>query len=419
MPHATLSEGGQKKIMPNTLPLEGIRVADFTWVWAGPFATMQLAYLGAEVIRVESQSRMCLTRRLPPLAEGRTSPNRSGYYNQYNQGKASFCLNLKKPEGLEIAKKLVAVSDIVAENFAAGVMDRIGLSSEVLRRIKPDIVMIAMSGYGASGPESAYVSYGPAQVPMSGLSALTGFPGFPPMHVGFSYGDPNGGLHGAFAVLAALMHRARTGEGQYIDLSQWETSVAVLGEGMMDQVMNGTQPPRMGNRDPYMAPHGLFRCQGEDRWVSIVAASDEEWQQLCAGMGQPELAADSRFATLAARKQNEDALEELLNAWTATLTAEEVTAKLQAAGVAAFPAFTNKELAEDPHLQSRGFFVELPHSEVGVRQHAGVPWVFSATPCQVRRAAPCLGQDTDDVMQRVLGYSAEEIAGLKEREVLT
>jgi len=239
------------------------------------------------------------------------------------------------------------------------------------------------------------------------------------MHVGFSYGDPNGGLHGAFAVLAALMHRARTGAGQYIDLSQWETSVAVLGEGMMDQVMNGTQPPRMGNRDPYMAPHGLFRCQGEDRWVSIVAASDEEWQQLCAGMGQPELAADSRFATLAARKQNEDALEELLNAWTATLTAEEVTAKLQAAGVAAFPAFTNKELAEDPHLQSRGFFVELPHIEVGVRQHAGVPWVFSATPCQVRRAAPCLGQDTDDVMQRVLGYSAEEIAGLKEREVLT
>ena len=405
--------------MPNTLPLEGIRVADFTWVWAGPFATMQLAYLGAEVIRVESQSRMCLTRRLPPLAEGRTSPNRSGYYNQYNQGKASFCLNLKKPEGLEIAKKLVAVSDIVAENFAAGVMDKMGLGYEVLRQIKPDIIMIAMSGYGASGPESAYVSYGPAQVPMSGLSSLTGFPGFPPMHVGFSYADPNGGLHGAFAVLAALMHRGRTGEGQYIDLSQWETSVAVLGEGTMEQVMNGTQPPRMGNRDLYMAPHGLFRCQGDDRWVSIVVASEDEWQRLCRSIDQPALAADSRFATLAARKQNEDALEELLNTWTATLTAEEVTAKLQAAGVAAFPALTNKELAEDPHLHSRGFFVELPHAEVGVRRHAGVPWVFSDTPCQVRRPAPRLGQDTDEVMHRVLGYSAEEIAGLKARQVLT
>ncbi|MBI3801143.1 MAG: CoA transferase [Deltaproteobacteria bacterium] len=405
--------------MTNNLPLAGIRVADFTWVWAGPFATLQLAHLGAEVIRIESQSRVCVTRRIPPFADGQAGPNRSGYYNQYNQGKASLSLNLKKPEGLAIAKKLVSISDVVSENFAAGVMDKMGLGYEVLRQNKPDLIMIAMSGYGASGPESAYVSYGPAQVPMSGLSALTGFPGFPPMHVGFSYGDPNGGLHGAFAVLAALMHRARSGEGQYIDLSQWETSVAVLGEAVMDQVMNGTQPPRMGNRDPYMAPHGLFRCQGEDRWVSIVIASEEEWQRLCTGMGQPGLAADSRFATLTARKQNEDALEEFLNAWTATCTAEEVTAKLQGVGVAAFPALTNKELAEDPHLRSRGFFVELPHHEVGARQHAGVPWVFSDTPCQVRRAAPCLGQDTDDVMQRVLGYSAQEIAGLKEREVLT
>ncbi|MCS6925006.1 MAG: CoA transferase, partial [Candidatus Binatia bacterium] len=271
---------------------------------------------------------------------------------------------------------------------------------------------------GAFGPESAYVSYGPAQVPMSGLSSLTGFPDFPPMHVGFSYGDPNGGLHGAFAVLAALMHRARTGEGQFIDLSQWETSIVILGEGLMEQVMNGTQPPRMGNRDPHMAPHGLFRCQGEDRWVSIVVANEDEWQRLCEGMGQPQLASDPRFATVAARKRHEDELEALINAWTATLTAEEVTRRLQAVGVAAFPALTNKELAEDPHLQARGYFVELPHPEVGVRRHAGVPWVFSDTPCRVRRPAPLLGQDTDDVMQRVLGYSPEEIAALKERGVL-
>jgi len=189
--------------MTNKLPLEGIRVADFTWVWAGPFATMQLAHLGAEVIRIESHSRVSVTRRITPFADGQAGPNRSGYYNQYNQGKDSIGLNLKTPEGLEIAKKLVAVSDIVAENFAAGVMDKMGLGYEVLRKIKPDIIMIAMSGYGAVGPESAYVSYGPAQVPMSGLSSLTGFPGFPPMHVGFSYGDPNGGLHGALAVLAA------------------------------------------------------------------------------------------------------------------------------------------------------------------------------------------------------------------------
>src|SRR5262245_23725204 len=339
--------------MTNNFPLSGVRIADFTWVWAGPFATLQLAHLGAEVIRIESQNRVCITRRIPPFAEGQGGINRSGYYNQFNQGKLSFSLNFKQPEVIEIAKKLVAVSDVVSENFAAGIMDKLGLGYEVLKKIKPDIIMISMSGYGAVGPESVYVSYGPAQAPLSGLSSLTGFPDFPPMHVGFSYGDPNGGAHGAFAILAALMHRARTGEGQYIDLSQWETSIALLGEGMMAQVMNGAPPPRSGNRDPYMAPHGLFRCQGEDRWVSIVVANEEEWQGLCKGIGRSELATDPRFATVTARKQNEDELENLINMWTETLSAEEVTTRLQSAGVAAFPALTNKELAEDLHLRER------------------------------------------------------------------
>ena len=405
--------------MDNQLPLSGIRVADFTWVWAGPFATLQLAHLGAEVIRIETENRVCVTRRIPPFADGEPGPNRSGYYNQYNQGKASVCLNLKKPEGIAIAKKLVAASDIVAENFAGGVMNKMGLGYEVLKQTKPDIIMISMSGYGATGPESAYVSYGPAQVPMSGLSSVTGFPGFPPMHVGFSYGDPNGGLHGAFAVLAALMHRARTGEGQYIDLSQWETSVTLLGEGLMAQQMHGAPPPRVGNRDAHTAPHGLFRCQGQDRWVSIAVADEDEWQRLCQGMGQPELATDIRFASLADRKKNEDELEALINAWTQTRTADEVTRTLQAAGVAAFPALTNRDLAQDQHLQERGFFVEHPHPEVGPRRHAGVPWVFSDTPCQVRQPAPCLGQDTDTVLRDLLGYSADEVAALRADEVLT
>lgn len=405
--------------MDNQLPLSGIRVADFTWVWAGPFATLQLAHLGAEVIRIETRNRVCVTRRIPPFADGEPGPNRSGYYNQYNQGKASICLNLKKPEGIDIAKKLVVASDVVAENFAGGVMNKMGLGYEVLKQLKPDIIMISMSGYGATGPERAYVSYGPAQVPMSGLSSVTGFPGFPPMHVGFSYGDPNGGLHGAFAVLAALMHRARTGEGQYIDLSQWETSVALLGEGLMAEQMHGDPPPRAGNQDAHMAPHGLFRCQGQDRWVSIVVANEDEWRRLCRGMGRPELADDARFASLADRKKNEDVLESVIGEWTQARTDIEVTHTLQAAGVAVFPALTNKDLAQDQHLQERGFFVEHEHPEVGVRRHAGVPWVFSDTPCQVRRSAPCLGQDTDAVLQNLLGYSAEEVTALRAGEVLT
>src|SRR6185436_5610249 len=220
--------------MARRAPLAGIRVADFTWVWAGPFCTLQLAHLGAEVIRVETATRTCVTRLLPPWADGEFGANRSGYFNQYNQGKLSLGLDMKRDEALAIAKDLVAKSDIVCENFAAGVMDRLGLGYEALRAVRPDVIMIALSGYGATGPESQFVSYGPAQVPLSGMSSLTGYKDWPPMHVGVSYGDPTGGLHGAFAVLAALLYRARTGGGQFIDLSQQETSIAVLPEGVMD-----------------------------------------------------------------------------------------------------------------------------------------------------------------------------------------
>jgi len=399
-------------------PLAGIRVADFTWVWAGPFCTLQLAHLGAQVIRVETSTRVCGTRLLPPWADGEFGINRSGYFNQYNQGKLSLALDLKQPEAVEIAKRLVAESDVVCENFAAGVMDRMGLGYDVLRRIKPDLVMIALSGYGATGPESHYVSYGPAQVPLSGLSSLTGYRDWPPMHVGISYGDPNGGLHGAVAVLAALHHRARTGQGQYIDMSQQETSIAVLAEGVAEYTMNGVQPPRDGNRDPQMAPHGVFRCTGHERWVAIAVRNDAEWGRCARAMGAPALAADPRFVTLAGRKENEDALEALIGAWTASRSPEEVVATLQAAGIPAFTSMSNRDLSEDPQLKASGFFVSLPHPEVGVRQHAGIPWRMSRTPTEVRRAAPCLGEHTDYVMREILGYTPEEISRLREAKVL-
>src|SRR6266576_3474222 len=245
--------------MAGRAPLAGIRVADFTWVWAGPFCTLQLAHLGAEVIRVETATRACVTRLLPPFADFEPGPNRSGYFNQYNQGKKSVALDLKRPEAIEAARRLCAASDVVVENFAAGVMERMGLGWDVLRRLRADLIVIALSGYGATGPDSDKVSYGPAQVPLSGMSSVTGYRGFPPMHVGISYGDPTGGLHGAVAVLAALLHRARA---------------------------------------------------GEDRWVAIAVEDDAAWARLAAVIGHPELASDPRYATAAARKQREDALEE-------------------------------------------------------------------------------------------------------------
>jgi benzylsuccinate CoA-transferase BbsF subunit len=399
-------------------PLAGIRVADFTWVWAGPHCTLQLAHLGAEVIRVETATRICVTRMLPPFADFQPGPDRSGYFNQYNQGKKSLALDMKKPDALEVAKRLCAASDVVVENFASGVMDRMGLGYEVLRGLKPDVIMIALSGYGATGPDHDNVSYGPAQVPLSGMSSLTGYRGFPPMHVGISYGDPTGGLHGAVAVLAALMHRARTGEGQHIDLSQWETSIAVLGEAVLAETLGPGAPARDGNRDPGMAPHGVFPAAGEDRWIAIAVEDDAAWGRLARCIGRPELVGDPRFATLAARKRNEDALEEVVAAWTATRSPGDATATLQAVDVPAYASARNQDLAESPHLLARGFFAEHDHPVVGRRIHAGVPWRMSDGDSRVRAAAPCLGADTDQVLRDVCGYDAGAIEKLRAADVL-
>jgi benzylsuccinate CoA-transferase BbsF subunit len=344
--------------------------------------------------------------------------NRSGYFNQYNQGKLSIALDLKQPRAVAIAKDLVARSDIVCENFAAGVMDRLGLGYEALRQVKPDIIMIAMSGYGATGSEHEYVSYGPAQVPLSGMSSLTGYSGSPPMHVGISYGDPTAGLHGAFAVLAALLYRQRSGRGQFIDLSQQETSIAMLPDAVIDYTMNHSQPPRNGNRDPFMAPHGVFRCSGEQRWVAIAVRSDDEWNRLATLIAGADLAADPKYTNTAGRKTNEDELERLVTQWTTQRSPEEVTRVLQAAGIPSFPSFNSKDLSDDRHLNEAGLFVEQDHPEVGRKRHIGIPWRMSATPCAVRRPAPCLGEHTDYVMSELLGYGADAVAALKTDGVL-
>lgn len=399
-------------------PLAGIRICDFTWVWAGPFCTLQLAHLGADVIKVESSKRLDTVRGLVP-ADGQPGVNRAGYFNQYNQGKRSIQLDLGRPEGRELAFRLALASDVVTDNFSAGVMERLGLGYQRLSSQKPELIMISLSGYGGSGPLSPYISYGPAQVPMSGLASLTGYVGGPPMEVGVSYGDPTGGIHGAVAVLAALWHRQRTGRGQYIDQSQWESAIAVLPEGIMAQVMNGEQPARRGNRDWIMAPHGTFRCAGDDSWVSIACGSDAEFRALATVMGDPALADDPRFATMAARKQHEDDLEAALSAWTATRDRWQITEALQAAGVAAHPSMTSADLLADPHLHERGIFVNLPHAEVGVRTHIGIPWKLSETPCAVEAPAPLLGQHTDAVLREVLKLSDTEIEGLREGGVLT
>ncbi|MDO8673729.1 MAG: CoA transferase, partial [Dehalococcoidia bacterium] len=316
-------------------PLAGIRVADFSWVWAGPYCTFQLAMMGAEVIEFESKRRIDITRILQPIAYadppvhaayvewqntdalerkpfafGQPSPDQSGYFNHIAMSKLGVTLDLSNPRAMEIAKRVVAVSDVVIENFAPRVMKGFGLDYEILKEVRPDIIYVSMSGTGAFGPDRDFVLYGAPQVALSGLASLTGYVGGPPMPLPISYADPLAALHTAFYILAALNHRRETGEGQYLDLSQWESTICLQPEGVMDYMMNGRVPPRMGNRDGIMAPHDVYPCKGDDSWIAIAVGSEEEWRALCDAMGNPDWTRKEEFAGMYSRWHNQDQLNE-------------------------------------------------------------------------------------------------------------
>lgn len=398
-----------------SLPLANVRVLDFTWAWAGPFATLQMAHMGAEVIRVESAKRPCITRMIPPFADDIPGPNRSGYFNQYNQAKRSISVDLSTPAGLQVIFDLVAQCDVVIENFAGGVMTKMGLGYTKLIEYRPDLVMISMSGYGQDGPYRNYLGYGPPAAALSGFFHTMGYEGSGPMELGISYMDPNAGIFGAIAVMAALINRKKTGKGQLIDQSQLETATALMAEGLLQYAMTGSGPQRMGNHDRLIAPHNTYKALGDaDKWISIAAGTDDEWRALCGVIGQPELANDPRFNTAEARKRNETELDGIITDWSKTRDRWEATQQLQGAGVAAFPSMSNKDLATNSHLEERGFIVRPEHPEVGKRAHVGRPWTMSTAPSrEPRSAAPVRGADTDEVLGRVAGYSAEQIERLR------
>jgi crotonobetainyl-CoA:carnitine CoA-transferase CaiB-like acyl-CoA transferase len=397
-------------------PLAGLRVVDCTWAWAGPHCTLQLAALGAEVIRLESYYRPCQNRRIPPYPDDVPGLNRSGSFNQNNQGKRSVVIDLRQPEGRALALDLVATADVLVENYAVGVVAKLGLGWEAVSRRNPRLIMLSLSGWGQTGPYRHRVAYGATLAVYSGLVALTGFAD-QPSSPGISYSDPVAGLHGAVAILAALRKRDETGRGQYIDLSQLETLIAVLAEGVLPWTMRGEQQPRSGNRDTLMAPNGVFRCAGDDRWVSIVVRGDAEWQRFAGVVGAP-VAGDARFAMEVGRKVHEAELEALITAWTSVRHDWEITGLLQAVGVAAFPVLDAKAVAEDPHLLARGFFNELSHAEVGRRRHAGAPWRALEAKIGVRRAAPCMGEDNEYVVMELLGRSRPEYERLLAQRVV-
>jgi benzylsuccinate CoA-transferase BbsF subunit len=372
--------------------LKGIRILDFTWVLAGPYATRLLADSGAEVIKVQ------------PLLPQEEDDFARGYYNTWNRNKLGITLDLGTPEGIALAKKLVLSSDAVVENFTPRVMANWGLDYANLKKLKPDIVMLSLSAMGSTGPYRDYTGFGPTIQAFSGLTHLTAYSGGPPLGLGTAYADHVGALFACLALLGAFEYRRRTGEGQYINISQVEAMASLLGDAFVPVKETAFQ--------------GVYRCRGDDRWCAIAVATDEEWQGFKKALGNPPWAEARRFATLSARLKNKKALDELIEDWTKTRPAEEVMVLLQAQGVAAGVVQNARDLAKDPQLKERGFFIELDHPEMGKTISDATPIRLSDTPPQYSRPAPLPGQDNNYVYSELLGLSGGEINKLKKQGVI-
>jgi crotonobetainyl-CoA:carnitine CoA-transferase CaiB-like acyl-CoA transferase len=396
------------------MALAGVRVLELTANWAGPIAGRLLADLGAEVIKIELASKPA-TRGLiyPGNDPMKYHYNRAAYFNKLNRNKYGISLNLAHPKGKEVFFRLLRRADLVIENNSARVMRNLGLDYEHLREVNPGVTLISMAGYGGSGPEKDYVAYGSNIEAACGLASLTGYGPDEPYRTGSYYADPVTGTHGAIAALAALHARRRTGEGQFVDMALSEAASCFFGEALMDYGLNGVVREPSGNRSPRCAPQGVYQTVGADSWLALAVRDDADFARLCEVLGEPELAADPRFATHEARLANHDALDERIRAWAATVDHNEGARMLQAAGVPAGPVMANWELLSNPHLFARGFYVPVEHPEVGVLPYPGAPCKLSATPGTIRMAAPLFAQHNDYVYREVLGLSDVELNELQ------
>lgn len=410
------------------LTLEGVRVLDLTMNWAGPHGAELLADLGAEVIKIERprgdpvrgpRNVVQGAGAYAGSAPGRRPYNRAAVFNQLHRNKYGISLDLTTLEGKTIFKELVKISDAVVENFSAEVMDRLGLGYERLKEVKPDIVMAAMPGLGKTGPQKDFLAYGVVLEPHTGILGLTGYyQEETPVRSGVDHMDPLAGTHAAGAILAALLYCRRTGKGQFMDVSHMEGAVNFIGEAILDYLLNKRVWEHRGNRHSVFAPHGCYRCRGEDRWVTISVSSEEEWQALCRVLGNPLWTQDPRFADSLSRWQHQEELDKLIESWTSQRDHYVVMHLLQKVGVAAGAVLDVKELAEDPHLRERSFFEKVSHPEVGEYPYIGPRGRFSRTPGQIRQPAPCFGEHNHYIFGKLLGLSEGEIVRLGEQKVL-
>ncbi|HEX2172049.1 MAG TPA: CoA transferase, partial [Dehalococcoidia bacterium] len=395
------------------LPLAGLRVIDFTWAAAGPFAAKTLADLGADVVKIEQPEVGDLIRFFPPFPKGEKTVNGSGYHYQINRNKRTMCVNLRSEAGKDLIRRLAAHADVMIDNFSAGVLARLGLDYDQIKAVNPRIIVMHLPAFGEVGPRKDYVGFAPTIEAFSGLSALTGYPDTGPTGMGVALPDYWGGLSGALASLAALIRFERTGQGERVDAPMFASNTSILGPVMLDFTVNGRAQTPQGNRrtDRPAAPHGLYRCAGDDRWIAIAVETDEEWRSLRRVMGDPTWARDERWESAEGRFAGQADLDRQIEAWTSDQEPRALMERLQAAAVPAGMFQNARDLVdEDPHLAARGFFVEVDHPEIGRSRLDRSPILIDGHPLPIRRRAPLLMEHGEEVIAEWLEVPADEAA---------
>lgn len=401
-------------------PLNGYRGIVLTQAWAGTYCTQLMGLMGADVIQVEVRRRLDSWRGSydSPMPDGLVDVptaehpwNCSPNYNSVNLNKRCVTLDLSDPEGVELFRTLLRHADFCAENFSPRVLGNLGISYERMREVREDLILISLSAYGHVGPWANVPGIGGTIEPTSGMSALLGYRDGPPLNSGFMYPDPVAGAYGYMALVAALHHRERTGQGQYIDLSMQEANLTFVGDAAIEERLTGRQRPRAGNRHPEFAPHGIFPAAGEDQWIALAAESDEQWRALdgVAGRGWGD---DARFTDNAARQANEDALEAEIAAWTGGEDRDALAERLVAAGVIAAPVLEPHEVAQDAGMRSRGTLVEIDHPETGRWMQAANPVRFSRTPAEEAWHSPVQGEHSREILEELAGVDGARYEAL-------
>lgn len=390
---------------------EGIKVAEFSWVVVGPTTDEYLAAHGATVVKVESHDRLDFMRTGSPFVPGKDGPDTSMAFGRHNANKYSISIDLKHPNGQKLALKLIRWADIVTESFAPGVMEKLGLDYESVRKLRPDIIYLSSSMQGRGGPHAKYAGFGMQATALSGFNEICGWPDRQPGRPYGAYTDYISPGFNVATLIAALEYRRRTGRGQRIEQSQCETALHFLSPLIMDYMINGRIVRREGNRLSYAAPHGVFPCLGDDRWVAIAVFTEAEWQAFCNATGNLGWTKKAEFTTILKRKQNEDELEKHISEWTANYTAEQVECMLQAVGVAANIVAKPSDMFEDPQLKHRNYFVRLEHPVMGRQAFEPMAcYILSKTPRELLRPSPCIGEHNLYVFKKLLGMTENEIA---------